>query len=119
DRYRIHPLEMPDVLAALAAPEGYGKPGAGRARFDGFCDDSFRFLAELGRHNRREGMEQNRERYHFAVRTPLVELCRALAERYVEPVLQREHGWDLETAACSGRALTRICKNDYGRSVPY
>jgi MoxR-like ATPase len=64
-------------------------------------------------------MEAQRDRYRFAVREPLVELCRALAERYVEPVLRREHGWDLETIPRSGRALTSICKNDYGRSVPY
>src|SRR5205823_7968912 len=45
--------------------------------------------------------------------------CQALSERYVEPVLRREWGWDLETTARSGRALTSICKNDYGKSVPY
>jgi hypothetical protein len=33
--------------------------------------------------------------------------------------LQRGYDWDLETAARGGRALTRICKNDYGRTVPY
>jgi MoxR-like ATPase len=64
-------------------------------------------------------MNTQRDRYRYAVREPLVELCRALAGRYVEPVLRREWGWDLDTAARSGRALTSICKNDYGRSVPY
>src|SRR5262249_15578816 len=29
------------------------------------------------------------------------------------------HGWDLDTLARSGRALTSVCKNDYGRSSPY
>jgi MoxR-like ATPase len=48
-----------------------------------------------------------------------VELCRALAERYVEPVLCGQYGWLMETQARSGRALTSICKNDYGRTVPY
>jgi hypothetical protein len=64
-------------------------------------------------------MTGQRDRYRFAVRQPLVELCRALAERYVEPVLRRAHGWDVETAARSGHALTSVCKNDYGRSQPY
>ena len=64
-------------------------------------------------------MAGQRDRYRFAVRQPLVELCRALAERYVEPVLRRTHGWDVETAARSGHALTSVCKNDYGRSRPY
>jgi hypothetical protein len=53
------------------------------------------------------------------VRQPLVELCRALGERYVMPVLHGRHGWDLDTTARSGRALTSVCKNDYGKSVPY
>jgi MoxR-like ATPase len=64
-------------------------------------------------------MERQRDRYRFAVRRPLVELCRALAERYVEPVLRGVHGWDLDTEARSGRALTSVCKNAYGRSQPY
>jgi MoxR-like ATPase len=49
----------------------------------------------------------------------LVELCRALAARYVAPVLRGTHGWPLETEARSGRALTSICKNAFGRSQPY
>src|SRR5262249_50879623 len=44
---------------------------------------------------------------------------RALAERYVEPVLRGVHGWDLDTEARSGRALTSVCKNAYGRTLPY
>src|SRR5262249_58213012 len=87
--------------------------------FGGYCADTFQFLAELAANNGREWMDGQRERYRFAVHEPLVELCRALAERYVVPVLCRERGWDLETAARSGRALTSVCKNDYGRSVPY
>ncbi|HEV3256086.1 MAG TPA: DUF2461 family protein [Gemmataceae bacterium] len=124
-RYRVHPLEVADVLAALAgtgaqaAEEESTAAGPPRARTAGFCADTFRFLTELGRNNCREWMEHQRERYRFAVRGPLVELCRVLGARYVEPVLRRQYGWDLETAACSGRALTSICKNNYGRSAPY
>jgi hypothetical protein len=123
DRHGLHPLEAPGVLAALAA--GHLQPGdppsspASSARFGGFCADTFAFLGELGANNSREWMAGQRDRYRFAVRGPLVELCRALAERYVEPVLCRAHGWDLETAARSGQALTSVCKNDYGRSQPY
>jgi MoxR-like ATPase len=116
DRYRLHALEVPAVLAALA-PGREAPPG--RARFGGFCADTFRFLGELRENNRLDWMDGQRARYRFAVREPLVELCRALAERYVEPVLNRGRGWGLETAARSGRALTSVCKNDYGRSVPY
>jgi MoxR-like ATPase len=129
ERHRLHPLEAPAVLAACAGEseprEAGGKPARGRRRapapvhFGGFCADTFRFLEELGVHNNRAWMTAERGRYYFAVREPLVELCRALAERYVEPVLQREWGWELETAARSGKALTSVCKNDYGRSVPY
>jgi hypothetical protein len=121
-RYRIHPLEVPAVLERCAEQTEEGvspRCGRGGPSFAGFCGDTFRFLDELGRNNRRAWMETQRDRYRFAVREPLVELCRALAQRYVEPVLRSEHGWDLETAPRSGRALTNICKNDYGRSVPY
>jgi MoxR-like ATPase len=100
----------------FADPEAPDRSPSG---FRGFCPDTFRFLADLAANNCREWMESQRDRYRFAVRDPLVELCRSLAERYVEPVLHSQHGWRLETAARSGHALTSICKNDYGRSVPY
>jgi hypothetical protein len=125
DKHRIHPLEVPAVLAACDAERSdttarvASRRRVPASQFQGFCADTFRFLEELGRNNNRPWMEAQRDRYRFAVREPLVELCRALAERYVDPVLRREHGWDLETAARSGRALTSVCKNDYGKSVPY
>ena len=53
-------------------------------------------------------MEQQRDRYHFAIRGPLVELCQALTERYVEPVLCRQHGWRLETDARTGLEVMRL-----------
>ncbi|MBO0700369.1 MAG: DUF2461 family protein, partial [Zavarzinella sp.] len=115
-RFRLHPLEVPDVLAA-AVREADESPRPDR--FDGFSSDTFRFLAELAGHNTREWMDGERERYQFAVREPLAELCRALAARYVEPVLNRQFGWDLETEAKVGRALTSVVRNDHGRSVPY
>ena len=67
----------------------------------------------------KEWMAGRRERYHFVLREPLVELCDAIAARYVRPVLCGEYGWDLEDEAKPGRALTSICKNDFGRSGPY
>jgi 5-methylcytosine-specific restriction protein B len=120
-RCRIHPLEVTSVLAALAqSREDHSEiPPNGSMHFGGFCRDTFDFLANLGANNRRSWMQQQRERYHFAVRQPLVELCQALARSYIEPVLHGEHGWKLETAARIGRSLTSICKNDYGRSAPY
>jgi hypothetical protein len=120
EHHRLHPLEAPAVLAAAGqGGSADGRQPAAGSRFGGFCADTFRFLEELAGNNTRSWMEGQRQRYQFAVREPLVELCRALAERYVVPVLCRGHGWDLETRARSGRALTSICKNDYGRSVPY
>jgi 5-methylcytosine-specific restriction enzyme B len=125
ERYQLHPLETSAVLASLVpGPESadggkrfLASPAA--HRFGGFCADTFRFLRDLGQNNRRDWMEGQRERYQFAVRGPLVELCQALTERYVEPVLRRQHGWDLETDARNGLALTSVVKNDYGRSRPY
>jgi uncharacterized protein (DUF2461 family) len=119
--HQLHPLEAPDLLSAVPAePYQVGSPPTHEStRFGGFCADTFRFFTELEANNRRDWMEQQRDRYRFAVRDPLIELCRALVERYVEPVLRGSWGWDLETSARSGRAVTSICKNDYGRSVPY
>ena len=121
NRFRLHPLEMPSLLARLA--EDQENPAASRRvgtlHFSGFCGDTFRFLADLSANNCRDWMDQHRERYRFVVREPLVELCQTLAIAYIEPVLHRERGWRLETAARTGRSLTSICKNDYGRTVPY
>ncbi len=120
ERYRIHPLEMPAVLESLAAEKGEALTEVSRHNdFGGFCEDTFAFLAELAHNNRRDWMERQRERYRFAVRRPLIELCRALAERYIKPVLLGVHGWDLDIEARSGRALTRVCKNAFGRAQPY
>src|SRR5262249_9929896 len=124
ERHGLHPLETPAVLAALAPPPtdpASRLPSVAPAshRFGGFCSDPFRSLREWADNNRRDWMEQQRERYQFAVRAPLVELCQALSERYVEPVLCRQHGWDLRTDARNGLALTSVVKNDYGRSRPY
>lgn len=120
ERHGLHPLELPGVLSALGEELPVAAQGTkADHRFGGFCADTFQFLKELQQNNTREWMAGQRGRYHFAVRGPLVELCQALAERYVEPVLCRQRGWNLETAARSGAALTSICKNDYGRSVPY
>ncbi len=134
DKHTLHPLEVPGVLAALAGVESddarrqaSSLPGEAGTRetcrhddaFRGFCADTFAFLAELGRENRRAWMDGQRHRYRFAVRAPLVELCRTLAARYVEPVLGGQHGWHLDTCPRSGRALTSICKNAFGRSLPY
>jgi 5-methylcytosine-specific restriction enzyme B len=115
-RFRLHPLEVPDVLrTALRDADEPVRPDA----FGGFCSDTFAFLADLERNNAREWMAAERERYAFAVREPLAELCRALANRYVEPVLNRDFGWGLETAARAGRALSSVVRNDHGKTVPY
>lgn len=117
ERHRLHALELPTVFALL--DEQQRPMEEPRTEFGGFCPETFRFLNDLQSNNSRRWMEAQRDRYQFAVRQPLVELCRAIAERYIEPVLCRQHGWAMETAARSGKALTSVCKNDYGRTVPY
>jgi 5-methylcytosine-specific restriction enzyme B len=132
--HQLHPLEIPAVLAAIEDRrwriEDRGSLVTPRyplssifyplpSSFAGFCADTFHFLGELAHNNKREWMERQRDRYRFAVREPLIELCRVLAERYVQPVLRGVHGWHLDTEPRSGRALTSICKNAYGRGQPY
>lgn len=136
ERAKLHMLEVPDVLRALAAlradestacglvasTQTGGEPTASSLRgprFGGFCADTFAFLDELAHNNHRDWMAAQRSRYHFVLRQPLVELCESLAQRYVIPVLQARHGWAMETAARPGRAITSITKNDHGRSMPY
>jgi MoxR-like ATPase len=116
ERFRVHPLELADVVLAVAT-ETAPEPGAGD--FDGFCSDTFAFLTELAGANTKDWMADNRDRYQFVLRAPLVELCESVAERYVRPVLNREYGWNLECDARTGRAVTSICKNDFGRGGPY
>jgi hypothetical protein len=121
ERHKLHPLEVPAVLAAVAGgpEEPTSLPTSADGPFGGFCVDTFRFLAELAQHNRREWMRPRHDLYRFAVHGPLEELARALVVQYVEPVLRQGHGWDLETAVRPGRVLSRIVKNDFGRSGPY
>lgn len=112
-RHSMHPLELPLVLARLAE-----EPEEDEA-FAGFCPDTFAFLGELQESNSRPWMDAQRGRYRFAVREPLVELCREVADRYVEPILVRQHGWAIDTQAAPGHALTSIVKNSFGRGGPY
>ncbi|OWK34787.1 5-methylcytosine-specific restriction enzyme B [Fimbriiglobus ruber] len=123
EEYRVHPGELQAVLAALvdaARVEPAVTPaGQPASRFDGFCTDTFRFLAELSGHNQTGWMAAQRDRYRFVVREPLVELCTALAGRYVRPVLGGEYGWDLETDPRPGRTLASILKHGSGQPGPY
>ncbi len=116
ERFRVHPLELADVVLAVA--EG-GERDSEHDGFGGFCSDTFAFLAELAEMNAKDWMAEHRERYQFVLREPMAELCASVAERYVRPMLNREYGWDLECDARTGRAVTSICKNDFGRSGPY
>jgi hypothetical protein len=116
ERHHLHPLEVPALLASLA-PERVREGVA--SRFGGFCPDTFRFLHDLEANNHRAWMETQRGRYQFVLRAPLTELCRTLTGRYVEPVLRSRLGYDIETEARDGLALTRLTRNDHGRSRPY
>lgn len=113
ERYRMHPLEAPPVLATIPILRSENSEPVG------FCPDTFRFLAELAANNRTAWMRRHAARYRFAVREPLVELCHALAEHYVGPILGNVYGFDLDAAAKPGGALSSACRNDHGKSVPY
>lgn len=116
ERFRVHPLELADVVLAVSNDSA---PELSAGDFGGFCTDTFAFLGELSCANTKEWMTDNRDRYQFVLREPLVELCESVAERYVRPVLNCEYGWNLECDARTGRAVTSIVKNDFGRGGPY
>lgn len=115
ERFRVHPLELADVVAAAGRPPDQPAPLV----YSGFCADTFAFLSQLEQNNSRAWMNDNRGRYQFVVREPLIDLCSTLAARYIAPVLNREYGWDMEIVSRNGKALTSICKNDFGRGDPY
>jgi uncharacterized protein (DUF2461 family)/broad-specificity NMP kinase len=119
EQHGIHRLEAVDVLAELADRAEAITHEDRKDRFLGFCSETFHFLEELSANNHTDWMEDHRSRYRFAVREPLVELCRALAHRYVEPVLNGIHRFSFVTAAQTRGALTSVHKNDFGRGQPY
>ena len=116
ERFGVHPFEAADVIAAAA--DRAAPPPRDHA-FRGLAAGTFAFFRDLTDHNDKQWMDLQRERYQLFAREPMAELCEALAERYVRPVLATEYGWDLETDPRPGRAVTSITKNDYGRSEPY
>jgi 5-methylcytosine-specific restriction enzyme B len=116
EQHGLHPMEVPDVFLALGE---WSREREDERCFAGFCGDTFAFLAELARNNRRDWMQQQRDRYEFAVRAPLAELCDDLTRRFVGPVLFAAHGWAVDTRRKAGHALTSICKNVFGKSSPY
>ena len=116
EQHGLHPMEVPDVFLALGE---WSREREGEPRFAGFCGDTFAFLAELADNNRRDWMGRQRDRYEFAVREPLAELCDDLARRFVGPVLFDVHGWAIDTRRKAGHALTSVCKNVFGKSSPY
>lgn len=119
ERFRVHPLECDDLWQAVLDRGAADAERKNDFRFDGFARDTFRFLSELESNNRSGWMASRRDRYHFVVRDPLRELGHHLTERYVEPVLRKGMGWDLETEPRTGKSLSSVVKNDYGQSVPY
>jgi uncharacterized protein (TIGR02453 family) len=67
-----------------------------------FTDETFRFFRELSRHNRKEWMDANRERYQSQVVAPMRRLLDALA-----PAMLKLHpGFD--TSGRTGPSLSRI-----------
>ena len=67
-----------------------------------FTGETFRFFRELGRHNRKEWMDANRDRYQSHVVEPLRRLLDALA-----PSMRKLHpGFD--TSGRTGPSLSRI-----------
>jgi uncharacterized protein (TIGR02453 family) len=67
-----------------------------------FTDETFRFFRELSRHNRKEWMDANRERYHSQVVAPMRRLLDALA-----PGMLKLHP-GLDTSGRTGPNLSRI-----------
>jgi len=67
-----------------------------------FKKETFRFFRELGRNNRKEWMEENRDRYQSCIMQPLRNLLSELAT----PVLKMNGGFD--TSGRTGPNFSRI-----------
>src|SRR5207249_9857712 len=67
-----------------------------------FTRETFHFFKDLGRHNRREWMEANRDRYQAAIVQPL----RRLLEELAPTVLQLDSRFD--TSGRTGTNFSRI-----------
>jgi uncharacterized protein (TIGR02453 family) len=67
-----------------------------------FTDETFRFFRELGRNNRKEWMDANRDRYRSHVVEPLRKLLDALA-----PAMRKLHS-NFDTSGRTGANFSRI-----------
>ena len=105
-RFRLHPLEVPDVLAA-ATRESDELPRPDR--FGGFCTDTFAFLAELADHN---GRGVDGRPAATATSSPSAGRSSSCAGPWPRATssrcCNRQLGWDLETEAKAGRALSSV-----------
>ena len=98
-RHRIHPLETAGRARGPGAEDRRPCPRPGERRSAASAPTPSTSSANWPPTTAATGWSGQRDRYRFAVREPLMELCRALAERYVEPVLRGVHGWDLDIEA--------------------
>ena len=84
---------------------------AGRA-FTGFIPDTFAFMAELRDNNRDDWFEKNRDRFHESVSEPLRSLVEDIGARVIHGLAP-----NLETAAKSGKTISKIRKNTWGKKA--
>jgi len=111
DAYALEPQEM-DVVLTLAkyvVREAPRPPAL--VAFRGFTDETFRFLAELRQNNTRAWFHENREAFKEHVDLPLRHLVTDLGQNVISQLNP-----DLETEPKSGKTLSRINKNIYGKA---
>lgn len=102
-----------DALLAMAthvaeSPEPYGAKPSG---FQGFSDETFKFLAQLALNNNDSWFDANRQRFEIHVREPLRSLVAELGEKVIAPL-----GDGIERTPKSPETLSKIRKNIYGKA---
>lgn len=83
---------------------------APKGDFKGFTSDTFKFMEDLASNNSQEWFDANRQRFKDSVDKPLRALVKDLGEQVITQLDPK-----LETSPQSGKCVSRIRKNIYGK----
>jgi uncharacterized protein (DUF2461 family) len=108
------PPEMHDwILSCLSKKKNTKKPDPTKSQaneFKGFTVDTFRFMQNLVKNNNQQWFDVNKPRFRKAVDLPLRALVKDIGSQVMTPLDPQ-----LETSAKTGKCISRIRKNVWGK----